>query len=58
MKELNNIHENGIAEERFRFDFIMFRSVGASLISRDNSKIYTLYSALWLLDVRGSYPTQ
>jgi hypothetical protein len=49
MKELKNIYENGIAEERFRFYFIMFRNVGVSLIPRNNSKIYTLYSAIVVL---------
>jgi hypothetical protein len=49
MKTNNTLHESGIVEERFRFYFLVFRNIGASLISHRNSNIYTLYSAFMVL---------
>jgi hypothetical protein len=49
MKKENSHHINTIPGEHFRFYLLLLRYVGVSLISRDNSKIYTLYSALPVL---------
>jgi len=49
MKKNYSLHDNVIAEERFRFYFLVFRNVGMSLISHRNSKIYALYSAFIVL---------
>jgi hypothetical protein len=45
MKEFNISDESKTAEERFKFYFLMFRNVGVSLTSSNNSKIYNLFSA-------------
>jgi hypothetical protein len=49
MKELNIIDENVIVRERFKFYFMIFRNVGVPLISRKNSKIYILFSAIMVV---------
>jgi len=49
MKKNYSLRDNVVAEEHFRFYFLVFRNVGVSLTSHRNSKIYTLYSAFMVL---------
>lgn len=49
MKKTNIHHENALAEERFRFYFLVYRNMGMPLTSRRNSKVYILYSAFTTL---------
>jgi Na+/glutamate symporter len=51
MKKKDNLHLKGILEDQFKFYLLMLRYVGVPLISSNNSKIYTLYSALPVLCV-------
>jgi len=49
MKKNYSLFDNVVAEERFRFYFLVFRNFGMSLILHRNSKIYTLYSAFMVM---------
>jgi hypothetical protein len=48
-KKENDIQETRIYEEHFTFYLLMLRKLGVSLVSRNNSEAYTLYSALTVL---------